>query len=298
MKCVIALALLFSAQALKMENKPSYRAMMDEFDRKAGRPLRSEKRKAWNGDDKADIENGLTGGVWDIVAQVGGDTEWGSCKGSSESCLDSLSAFVADQADLDTDTCNMYWSYFTDAEYYAVQLAEAYMALIDFDDKMKTDAFHVPEEKMKRFSSKKTGIDYELLLVDVSVAFWNFWGAIDDLQSMINAGDACSTMIEYNMANLIDAGSFETGIDTTIADGDGQLQAWFDFLVQDKYGGTDESGATVNDLTSVMTKAYDIAVANSKRHKNAYIRMRAQAQRHKNRFNAKKGIGPKKGRGL
>jgi len=100
MKCVIvALALLCSAQALKMDREPmSARARkhvetFDKIDREAGRPERSKvsraefKKAAFTGSDE-DLSDGVISGVFDWATDNGMDSAISGCQVTNSGAVD------------------------------------------------------------------------------------------------------------------------------------------------------------------------------------------------------------------
>jgi hypothetical protein len=214
MKCVIvALALLCSAQALKMDREPmSARARkhvetFDRIDRKAGRPERSKvsraefKKAAYEGTDE-DLSDGVISGVFDWATDNGMDTAISGCQVTNSNAVDLMLCVGDDLASSSGAGINDAFCAETDAwNTDAADICEQTMSGSLSDSAADFESTIAAAKATK----KKQPFDYAAKLTAAAAQYLDGYGIIDYVQGILDGYSFyCDEVTASAMAELAD----------------------------------------------------------------------------------------------
>jgi hypothetical protein len=300
MKCVIvALALLCSAQALKME-KPmrSLKDHMDRQDKKHGRPLRTEQKKADTQMSESQGSIVMADGVYDFAASHGLETLLTNCHANHVMDYDvTLCAgeALANDAGLDTEWCGMIWNYFTDAEYMLGQMAEIIDTEQNTASKMVTALEASYKGKPAGPVSEKKAFSAAAVIVDSALEYWSTISTgvdlIEEAQDLIDGYEYCEDTISLLMAEALDAGGLHTRYGLASYDAEEANEE----IADKDFGGWNE-GKIGKKFVDSYNAAHKEGDAAGPHYKLSISRLRATKQARKNWQLAKEGKFQRKGR--
>jgi len=304
MKCaVIALALLFSAQALKMDNPKKgaiarWRGKMDEHDRKHGRPLRTQAAKAGvtsGGMKEATVDGHLGAAIYYNVEDHIED-----CKGlhySSYDVMECAAAALDGDAGFSEEYCALIDLYFTDAEYIANEIAAAWVASGGADGDLEAYIESVAKLSpgqltvISEESQKAYNVDAEM--VGAILDWFGNSGTVGDMQDLIDEYEYCWDVMPELMGNELYEREFHDRFSLSNSDVLAEAEAALTASAGNDWMGTDVNGNSVTDAGDAIKALYDYIIANEKnlpqRSHAEHIRMRGKKARARNRKAAKSG---------
>lgn len=293
MKCVvIALALLCSAQALKMDLKPSAKIQetMNKLDRYHGRPMRKLKdltKKSQKKGSVDDYETGLGESSHAFAEAYDVDYMIQQCKINNimaEDIVQCAGEELADQAGLDDEVCALIDAYWTDAEAIAEELAEDQVVESDSEDKM--------ESYMYKIAPKKKAFDVQLALVVIAIVWWGSAGTIIDMQDMIDFWYYCDTIVGYSMAHQLTNTETYLDFDESAEDENAAAEAMAKDNAALRFPGPQYGGGKSDGSAGAYFKGQEEAATKLnvvERHEREHHRLTARKQMRENWKLAQKG---------